>query len=351
MTTARVALFTGDPGRIELREAAVPRPGPGEALVRVLGCTLCASDLHTFTGRRAVAVPTILGHEIVGEIVAAGDDAFAERVGERVTWAIVAACGGCFACDRGLPQKCLRGVKYGHERFATGREWYGGLAEYVLLAPGTRVFPVPESLPVGVAAAASCATATAAAAIAAAGPLRDRSVCVLGAGALGLTAAAMAAAAGARQVVCVEPREERRARATAFGATHAVAADGLAALRAAAGPEHGFDAAIEMAGSNAAFTAAWPHVRAGGTIVIVGAVFPADPVGIALEQVVRRNLTITGVHNYRPEHLEAALGFLAREQGRFPFATLVGEWFPLDRVADAFAAADRPGAIRVGVGG
>src|SRR5262245_60463308 len=144
MSTSLAAVFSGTPGQIELRELPVPRPAAGELLVRILGCTICGSDLHTLHGRRQVPVPTVLGHEIIGEIALLGSDVPHEdlagqplRVGDRVTWSLVASCGECFYCQHDLPQKCETAVKYGHEALRPGRELLGGLAEHALLVPGT----------------------------------------------------------------------------------------------------------------------------------------------------------------------------------------------------------------------
>ncbi|MFT3920919.1 MAG: alcohol dehydrogenase catalytic domain-containing protein [Myxococcales bacterium] len=221
MKASQAAIFAGTPGQIELQEILPPEPGAGEILVRILGCTLCGSDLHTFEGRRQAPVPTVLGHEIVGRIEALGANAPRHdmagknlQVGDRVTWAIVANCGECFYCERKLPQKCLAAVKYGHEKLQPGRELLGGLAEHCLLTPGTSLVRLPDDLPLEVACPANCATATAAAAVEAAGDLGGAVVCVLGAGLLGLTVCAMVKSRGAAEVICVELDPRRRAQAS-----------------------------------------------------------------------------------------------------------------------------------------
>jgi alcohol dehydrogenase len=201
-----------------------------------------------------------------------------------------------------------------------------------------------------VACPASCATATVAAATEAAGDLRDRTVCVLGAGLLGLTACAMTHAAGASQVICVDRHPGRRERSLRFGATHAAAPEALTDLVHGLTERHGVDALLEFTGATAAFTAAWPLLRIGGRIVLVGSVFPDTPVPMALEQIVRRHLTISGIHNYAPRHLVTAVQFLATEHQRYPFGELVARWHPLDAIRDAFAEAADPQAIRIGVG-
>jgi threonine dehydrogenase-like Zn-dependent dehydrogenase len=81
--------------------------------------------------------------------------------------------------------------------------------------------------------------------------------------------------------------------------------------------------------------------------VLVGAVFPTPPVPVVPERLVRGHLTVRGVHNYAPGHLLTAVRFLAEK--RFPFETLVADWFPLHDAESAFRRARAPDALRVGV--
>ena len=354
--TANAAVFAGSAGEITLRQLSIPELGESEVLVRVSGCTICGSDLHSFHGHRTVPVPTILGHEIVGTIVEIGGtserfdlDGRELRRGDRVTWAIMANCGVCDLCQRGLPQKCLNGVKYGHEPFRPGRELTGGLAEYCLLVPGTSIVRLPDELPLAVACPASCATATIVAALEAAGDLRGRTVCLSGAGMLGLTACAMARVLGASKVVSVDPVSARRKLAMEFGATRTCAPDELAAVAIEEVHALGFDVVVELSGSPTAFQVTWPLIRTGGTLVLVGSVFPGPSMPIALEQVVRRHLTIRGIHNYAPRHLLEAVNFLSYAHTQYPFARLVSEWIPLTSIADAFRRSSQSDAIRIGV--
>src|SRR5262245_60300194 len=356
MNTSLAAVFSGVPGQIELLEIPRPEPASGEILVRMLGCTLCGSDLHTFEGRRQAAVPTVLGHETVGEIVSLGEGApqhdLAGQIlepGDRVTWSLVASCGGCFFCQHGLPQKCQKAIKYGHEQFRPGRELLGGLAESCLLAPGTSIVRLPDDLPLEAACPANCATATAAAAIEAAGDLRGATVCVLGAGLLGLTVCAMANRLGAAAVICVEVNSQRRARAKSFGATHAAEPEELADIVEVSTRSRGADVAFELTGSPAAFHNAWPLLRTGGIFVAVGSVFPSPPVELSLEQLVRRHLVLRGIHNYAPHHLLEAVEFACDQHRTFPFQDLVSRWYPLADAQQALEAAHEPDNIRVGV--
>jgi putative phosphonate catabolism associated alcohol dehydrogenase len=356
MSKSLAAVFMGNPGEAELHEIPLPFVEQGEMLVRVLGCTICGSDLHSFDGRRTVPTPTILGHEIVGEIVEFG--AATERqditgreicIGDRVTWAIVASCGQCAMCDNGLPQKCLNAVKYGHEAFRPGKELLGGLSEYCLLVRGTSVVRLPEELPLEVACPASCATATIMAAVESAGAISGKSFCLFGAGMLGLTACAVLHANGAASIMCVDPIASRRELAKQFGATQIAAPEQVADLASRADGGLGFDVILELSGSNHAFESSWPLLRTGGALILVGSVFPATPVEVSLEQVVKRHLTIRGVHNYAPYHLQLAVAFLARHFKDYPFSSLVSTWMPLSSVLNAFEASKQASCIRIGV--
>lgn len=356
VSSSLAAVFSGVSGQMELREISRPEPSSGEILVRVLGCTLCGSDLHTFEGRRQVPTPTVLGHEVTGEIVALGPDAprcdlagQELRCGNRITWSLVASCGQCFFCQHDLPQKCVKAVKYGHEPLRPGRELLGGLAEHCLLVPGTSIVRLPDDFPLEVACPANCATATAAAALEAVGEIQGTRVLVLGAGLLGLTVCAMARTRRAAEVICVEVNSERRTRARLFGATQAIAPEELISVAGGLTQNRGVDVAFELAGSTAAFETAWPVLRTGGTFVLVGSVFPLQPVALPLEQLVRRHLILRGIHNYRPHHLLAAVQFARQYHREFPFAEVVAEWHTLANAENAMRSARDPSRIRVGI--
>ena len=70
---SKVAVFTGVGKSLDFVDVPVPDPGEDEVLVRVTACTICGSDLHTFTGRRSGPLPIVLGHEIIGTVAAIGD--------------------------------------------------------------------------------------------------------------------------------------------------------------------------------------------------------------------------------------------------------------------------------------
>lgn len=329
LTTA--AIWTGGTD-IDLRRVEIPDLADGETLVRVRLATVCGSDLHTVTGRRPGACPSILGHEAVGDVVAVGAGA-PVAVGQRVVWSVTVACGDCARCRRGRTAKCSAVRKVGHESFHSDWPLSGAYAEHIVLPRGTATAVVPHGLPDSVAAPAACATATVMATIEAAGDLRGRRVLVVGAGMLGLTAVAAGSDAGA-EVQAVDTDPARLTLAPRFGA---VAAD-----------TDPVDIAIDFTGSANAIETVLRRLDIGGVLVLAGSVTPGPPLAVDPERLVRRWLTVTGVHNYEPRHLGRAVDFLHRTVNRYPWRDVVAEPLPLAQLGAALHRPP-PGILRTAV--
>jgi len=354
MTDARAAIFEGPGKGVRFVTAPRPQPGVGEVLVRVLCTTICGSDVRSWTGDRKVPVPTVLGHEILGEVLeVAGEIGSVEdgrplRPGERVTWSVAVGCGTCGRCQRGCPQKCVQLFKYGHERVDDAMPFTGGLADVCLLRKGTSIVRVPDHVSDHAATPASCALATAVRAVNEVSVADTSRVVVFGAGLVGLSACALAAARGAR-VLVVDPELGRHDRALRFGAMGAVAPGNLEdALESLDGSA---DAVIEASGSVDALAAGLGCLDVLGALALVGSVGPSNPWPIDPESVVRRLIRIVGVHNYGPMDLVHALDFLSGPGGDVPFADVVGATFPLERTAEALEDARSGRALRVAVAG
>ena len=360
-STSRAVVFVGA-GKVQLQELELPRLDDGEVLVKVDCCTLCGSDLHTITGAREEPTPSILGHEIIGKVVAVGNSSMRElsgallQPGDRVTWSVVIGCDHCERCRNGLPQKCAQLAKYGHA-LAEGRQALaGGLAEYVLLREGSAAIKLPgagnhEAAQDEILCPANCATATICAAYRAAGKIAGSRVLVLGAGMLGLTASAIARAEGAKEIVVVDRDARRLDRAMDFGASSTICIEDAASLgsQLEAHSLGSFDRVLELTGSPALTEAGFEVTGIGGAIVLVGAVMPTDPIRLDPEQIIRRCLTIRGVHNYAQQDLEKAVEFLLEWGGRFPFADLVEASFSLDEIDHAIEHALEHKPIRLAI--
>ena len=203
-------------------------------LVRITCCTICGSDLHTWTGRRKSPVPIILGHEIVGNIVELGAGVTMDsgnnplRVGDRITWTIMDNCGKCYFCrEKGLMMKCSHLKKYGHDSCADWPHFVGGFAEYCYITPGTCVIRVPDELTDEEVAPANCALATVVAGWDAIEVRPFENVLIQGAGALGVYAAALASHYGCRRIIVADVMEHRLDFVKKFGATDTIDSKGL----------------------------------------------------------------------------------------------------------------------------
>jgi propanol-preferring alcohol dehydrogenase len=125
-------------GPLHLEEVAVPEPGPGEILIRVIACGVCHTDLHIAEGEIALPqLPLVPGHQVIGEIEKGGAGAGRFALGTRVgvAW-LNRTCGRCAFCERGEENLCDRA------RF-TGYHVDGGYAECIV-APQEFVYPLPD---------------------------------------------------------------------------------------------------------------------------------------------------------------------------------------------------------------
>ena len=98
------------PGRIELEERPMPKPGPGQVLIEVRAVGVCGSDVHWFTegriGELSLSGPLVLGHEAAGVVRALGPGTGRLKVGQRVSMEPGVPCGRCRACRCGQYNLC-----------------------------------------------------------------------------------------------------------------------------------------------------------------------------------------------------------------------------------------------------
>jgi propanol-preferring alcohol dehydrogenase len=136
---AMVLERAGEP--LRLTELPDPAPGPGQVLIRVHACGVCRTDLHILDGELAKPkLPLVLGHQIVGTVIRAGEGALRFASGERVgvPW-LGWTDGECRYCRGGRENLC------DNARF-TGYDLDGGYAE-LTVADERFCFPIPEGYP------------------------------------------------------------------------------------------------------------------------------------------------------------------------------------------------------------
>ncbi|MFF7649471.1 Zn-dependent alcohol dehydrogenase [Streptomyces sp. NPDC007983] len=255
--------------------------GPGKVRLRIRATGLCHSDLSAMSGVLPQPVPFVPGHEGAGEIVEVGDGVTGLNPGDRVLVCWLPACGGCPSCKRGQTQLCLTGfMNAGTANFKRagdgadqvfGMAGTGTFAEEVVL-PASCAVPIPDDVPYDIAALIGCGVTTGlGAALNTARVEAGSSVAVIGCGGVGISVVQGARAAGAAHIVAVDPITSRREAALRFGATEAVAPDGLDDVKNSVTAGEGFDYVFEVVGKSATARRAYEITRRGGTLCVVGA--------------------------------------------------------------------------------
>ena len=357
---ARAAVLSAPGERFEIRSFPVPSPEPGGVIVRTACCTICGSDVHAWTGARPPAfLPAILGHEVAGTVVDAGNGAIKVggegplRPGDRVTFTLTASCGQCFYCSQArMPQKCESLFKYGHTRCDGARGLTGGLADYIHVVPGSTVYRIPDGVSDEVAASAMCAGATLAHALEGLDSDRPTSVLLLGMGMLGLWGLRFARDLGIETVVCCDLDRGRLDYSARWGATEVVSAEDEGHIQdvvRARTDGRGVDLCVDLTGKPDAVAVGIRALRTGGTMKLVGSVVPSESLPVDPFDLVTRALTVQGIHNYRPEHLGQALDLAADPEHLRALFEAVGTRYSLVDVDTAFEAARDRVAHRVAV--
>lgn len=347
MVSTHLQIFHGadQPLTFEQRELEFT-PGPGEVLVAIELATICGSDLHTLDGRRTEETPCVLGHEAVGTVVKTGPGRDL-TIGDRVTWSIANSCGQCNPCVRdNLPQKCEQLFKYGHAPLDSGTGHNGCYASHIVLRAGTHIARIPDTVPNSVAAPANCALATMVNAIDQL-PKIPSSVVVQGAGLLGLYGCALLEEAGVENIYCTEIDPTRKEWIQRFGGTPIDAS--TAEQEISKRHPSGIDVIFEVAGARSVVPEGVRLLRNGGTYIFIGLVHPNSELSVTAETIIKKCLTLRGIHNYAPQHLDAAVDFLERQVDQKPFESLVAPATPLEDLSTAVALAKSQQWARVSV--
>src|SRR6202166_738149 len=141
-TTMKALVFRG-PNQIALEQVLIPRPGPGEAVIRVTLTTICGTDLHILKGEYPVRPGLVIGHEPVGVIHELGVGLSGYEVGDRVLVGAITPCGQCNYCLGGDLAQC--GGPIGGWEF--GNNINGAQAEYLLGPSAQANLPkIPDDL-------------------------------------------------------------------------------------------------------------------------------------------------------------------------------------------------------------
>jgi S-(hydroxymethyl)mycothiol dehydrogenase len=340
---------------VELVTITVPDPGPGEAVVKVLACGVCHTDLHYVQGGIGEDYPYLLGHEAAGVVESVGDGVRDLAPGDYVILNWRAVCGTCRACRRGRPWYCFATFNATQKMtLQDGTELspalgIGAFAEKTLVAAGqcTKVDPTAAPEVAGLLGCGVMAGIGAAINTGAVG--RGDSVAVIGCGGVGAAAVAGSRLAGANRIIAVDIDDRKLAKASELGATHTInskTADPVGAIRDLT-DGNGADVVIDAVGRPETYRQAFHARDLAGTVVLVGVPTPQMTVELPLLDVFGRggSLKSSWYGDCLPSRDFPMLIDL-HLQGRLPLEKFVSETIALDQVEDAFAAMHRGDVLR-----
>lgn len=359
--TARAAVYDAPNTPFAIRDLPVRDVDANEAFVRITMSTICRSDIHSYEGHRPNPCPGILGHEIIGVVEKLGGNITHDMrgdplaIGDRITWTEYFYDGPSYYRDiHDMPQKSPGVRKYGHDLVETDPHLLGGFAEYCYVVPGTGILKLPNELSDEEATPINCGVATMVSVTEAAGIGMGDTVVVQGLGLLGLYGCAMAKSRGASLVIGLDAVPDRLEIAKKFGADITIDVTSMSEselvekVRSLCRPD-GADVVIEVCGSEKVVPAGLAMLRVGGRYTLGGLVNPNANVTIDANVLVKKWITLKGIHNYHPRHLIQALDFVMANRDRFPFKSIVDSKFGLDQLDEAFKKASERSVLRAAI--
>jgi D-arabinose 1-dehydrogenase-like Zn-dependent alcohol dehydrogenase len=334
MATMRAQRFYAETRTVAVEDVPIPRPGPGEVLVRVAFCGICHSDLSLINGTFPAQQPVVTqGHEASGTVAELGPRVTGWSVGDRVVVAAGKPCLQCVNCRRGDIANCLR-IRL--MAFAYDGAW----AEYTV-AQAVGLTAVPDNVPLEQAAILADAVSTPFGAVVRTGKVTvGESVGVWGVGGVGTHIVQLARLVGAAPIIAVDIKPAVLERALELGADHAFDAtdpalgDKIAEVTAG----RKLDVAFAAVGLASTFEQGLDCLTVGGRLVAVGMSAEAPSIGpTAFFGLTKRQ--VLGHLGY--QNVDIATLAMLVSRGRLDLSRSISEIIALDDIADGIAKLER----------
>lgn len=323
---------------VRIEQVGVPRPGPGEVVLRTRVALTCGTDVKVFRRgyhARMIRPPSVFGHEVSGTVEELGEGVDSVAVGTAVAVGNSAPCGSCGYCLAGRASLCDDLLF-----------WNGAYAQFVRIPArvvrrnllpledgvGLRGAAMVEPLACAVRGIEDCAI------------VAGQMVAVLGAGPMGLMLVRLARLRGA-QVIAVGRNAGRLRAASALGAAETLsvaAGDDLAArLRAASGDGKGPDVVIEAVGLPETGEAALRAVRKGGLVNLFAGCTADARLALDAQRLHYEELTVKSTFHHTPESIRTAYRLIA--DGALDAGAFITGEAPLDDLPGVLARLARGG--------
>lgn len=347
---SRAAVLRAFGEELKIEKVQVPQELEPEALlVKTEVSSVCGTDVHLWQGELNLPVnlPVILGHEMVGEVIAMGDqvetDSIGQQlaIGDRVIWSH-ADCGSCYFCIvEKQPTLCTNRRQYMYESMEAHPYLMGGFSEYGYVLPKSGRVKVPDSVSSSLASLCSCAFRSVLNAFKQLGEIRPTdSVAIQGTGPLGLLAIAVSKVAGASKVIAIGAPDERLELALKMGADEIISIEEVndpvkrKALILASTDDLGPSIVFEFSGFPGAVEEGLEFIRKNGRYVIVGQLSEGS-VSIKPSMITKKNIQVLGSYSGDISDYYNALKFIEKHQETIPFHELITNEYTLDHVNEA----------------
>ncbi|OWT73718.1 MULTISPECIES: NAD(P)-dependent alcohol dehydrogenase [unclassified Achromobacter] len=345
--TMKAAVFV-EPGRIDIREKAIPDVGPNDALLKITTTTICGTDVHILKGEYPVAPGLTVGHEPVGIIEKLGSAVSGYQLGQRVIAGAICPNFNSYAAQDGYPSQdgsylmhqggcgCHGYVATAGWRF--GNKIDGAQAEYLLVPDAqANLAPVPDGLSDEQVLMCPDIMSTGFKGAENANIRIGDTVAVFAQGPIGLCATAGARLLGATTIIAVDGNPHRLDMARQWGADATLNfndCDVVSEILRLTGGK-GVDSSIEALGQQSTFEAALRVLKPGGTLSSLG-VYSSDlkiPLGAFAAGLGDHRIN-TALCPGGKERMRRLMNVI--ESGRLDLTDMVTHKFKLDDIGAAY---------------
>ncbi len=352
MKDTMMALVAHAPYDYRYEEVPVPKVGPGEVLLKVRGCGVCAGDVKAYHGgiriwgtteaNRYIEAPVITGHEFCGEIAELGEGVTGFNIGDFVVAEQILPCGECSFCREGKYWMCTRSAVYGFKQYCQG-----GFAEYVKLELNSIIHiihRIPDSFSTEQGVLVE-PIACGMHALELANIRHSDKVVIAGMGAIGLAMLSMANLYLPRMVIGVDVKEKRLRMGGEYGADYVLDPSGEdVAAKIKELTDGGCDIYVEASGSPASVKQGLEAIKNLGTYVQMG-VFASEVTADWNVIGDGKEITIKGAHLSALTYPSVIKGI---GTGKIKTDGLISHSFALKDWQEAFEVAEKdPEAIKV----
>lgn len=320
---------------LRTEDLPIPEISDNEVLIKMLACGLCGTDIQKIRGD-SVNKPTVLGHEVVGEIVKKGKNVSKFEIGDRVITAIHVPCFTCHYCDKGHYTIC--------EQFRTNNIDPGGFAEFIRI-PKLHLNHLTHKVSNNVTdeeatliePIACCLHGLKQADI-----RPNDSVLIMGAGTIGILHAQLAKIKGANKVIVSDMSEFKLQKALKVGCDYAInikeknIIDEVNKIT----DGQGVDVIVIAAGVSSLVADAVNMVRRAGKIIVFSGFDKNKLVTLDVSRFFKDEISIIGTYSVTPYEFPEALDLL--EKRKLNTKEMITHVYPLNKLSEAIDISTNP---------